>query len=331
MDKISVIVPVYKVEPYLRKCLDSIVCQTYQNLEIILVDDGSPDNCGAICDEYAAKDGRIIVIHKGNGGVSSARNAGLERATGDWIGWVDPDDWIEPDMYEYLLENARKYGADIAVCGLYKVYDGHTERFAVEKASQLDNGQGMEALLEDKVLQSYCWDKLWRKELWRGISFPLGKTFEDMCAVPLVFQRAKKTVLLSEAKYFYRQRRESIVADCSLPNRLAHCDAADFRYETLREAYPQLEPLLLDQQVASAIGVWTSYFRNSKQVRREALPRARKLAAFCAQHGGTYQTRKRYGLAGRLAVKLLPYPKWWAFALAGCVSRLYERKHGRPL
>ena len=97
--KISVIVPVYKVEQYLRKCLDSIVNQTYCNLEIILVDDGSPDSCGAICDEYVTKDGRVNAIHKENRGVSSAKNTGLSAATGEWVGWVDADDWIEPDMY----------------------------------------------------------------------------------------------------------------------------------------------------------------------------------------------------------------------------------------
>ncbi len=331
MDKISVIVPVYKVEPYLRKCLDSIVNQTYRNLEIILVDDGSPDKCGTICDEYAAKDGRIVVIHKKNGGVSSARNAGLTRATGAWIGWVDPDDWVEPDMYEYLLENAKRYGADIAVCGLYKVYSNRRERFSVEKARQLDNAQGMEEILENDVLQSYCCDKLWRRELWRGIAFPLGKIFEDMRITPLIFQRAKKTVLLPEAKYFYRQHGESIVADHSLRSRLAHCDAADFRYETLREAYPQFETLLLDQRMASAIGVWTSYYRSPREVRREALPRVREIASFCARRVETYQTRKRYGLAGRLVIKLLPYPTWWAFFLAKVISDLYECRHGEPL
>ncbi len=331
MDKISVIVPIYKVEPYLRKSLDSIVGQTYQNLEIILVDDGSPDGCGAICDEYAARDERITVIHKPNGGVSSARNAGLERATGDWIGWVDPDDWIEGDMYEYLLENAKKYGADIAVCGLYKVYSDHEERFAVDETQELDNAQGMEALLENDVLQSYCCDKLWRRELWQGISFPLGRTFEDMCMVPLVFRRAKKTVLLPETKYFYRQHQESIVANTFLPNKLNHCAAADFRYETLRETYPQLEPLLLDQRMASAVGVWTSYYRNPRETRREALPRIREIAAFCKKHTGTYEPRKRYGLAGRLVIRLLPYPTWWAFFLAKVVSDLYKCKHGAPL
>ncbi len=331
MDKISVIVPIYKVEPYLRKCLDSIVGQAHRDLEIILVDDGSPDNCGAICDEYAARDERITVIHKANGGVSSARNAGLERATGDWIGWVDPDDWIEADMYEYLLTNAKKHQADIAVCGLYRVYGDRQERFAVEEVTQLDNVQGMEALLKNEVLQSYCCDKLWRRELWQGIVFPLGRTFEDMCMAPLVFQRAKKTILLPEAKYFYFQHQESIVANSSLQSKLDHCAAADFRYEALRAAYPQFEPLLLDQRIASAIWVWTSYYKNPKEVRREALPKIREIASFCKGHMGAYQTQKSYGLAGSLVTKLLPYPTWWAFFLAKVISDLYKCKHGNPL
>ena len=107
-DKISVIVPVYNVENYLRRCVDSIINQTYKNLEIILVDDGSPDNCPVICDEYAQKDSRIKVIHKENGGLSSARNCGMDMATGEYIGFVDGDDWIESDMYKFLIENAEK-------------------------------------------------------------------------------------------------------------------------------------------------------------------------------------------------------------------------------
>ena len=104
-EKISVIIPVYNVEPYLRKCLDSVINQTYRNLEIIIVDDGSPDNCGAICDEYAARDDRVIVIHKKNGGVSAARNDGIRIASGKWITFVDPDDWCEPDYYEMLISS----------------------------------------------------------------------------------------------------------------------------------------------------------------------------------------------------------------------------------
>lgn len=118
---LSVIVPVYKVEPFLKRCVDSIIHQTYKNLEIILVDDGSPDNCGAICDEYANKDDRIKVIHKENGGQSSARNVGIAIAKGDYIAFVDSDDWIDSDMYETLIGLAEKYDADIAE-GSYRFY-----------------------------------------------------------------------------------------------------------------------------------------------------------------------------------------------------------------
>ena len=116
-EKISVIVPIYKTEQFLSKCIDSIINQTYKNLEIILVDDGSPDNCPKICDEYAKRDNRIKVIHKENGGLSSARNAGIEIATGDFSAFVDSDDWIDSDMYESLVKLSDEYNADIAECG----------------------------------------------------------------------------------------------------------------------------------------------------------------------------------------------------------------------
>lgn len=121
-DKVSIIVPIYNVEKYLPKCIESIINQTYKNLEIILVDDGSPDNCAKICDEYAKKDNRIKVIHKPNGGVSSARNAGLDIATGEYIGFVDPDDFIAPEMYEQMLEAIKTANADLAICG-YDYFD----------------------------------------------------------------------------------------------------------------------------------------------------------------------------------------------------------------
>lgn len=120
-DLISIIVPVYKVENYLSKCLDSMICQTYKNIEIILVDDGSPDNSGKICDDYAKKDSRIKVIHKENGGLSDARNAGLKIATGKYIGFVDSDDYISVEMYEKLYNQAKKEDADIACCNYYRV------------------------------------------------------------------------------------------------------------------------------------------------------------------------------------------------------------------
>lgn len=118
MPELSIIVPVYKVEPYLRRCLDSILAQTFRDFELILIDDGSPDNCGAICDEYAEKDSRIIVIHQKNQGVSAARNAGLDIARGTYLGFVDSDDWIEPEMYETMIATAKEKQVDVVVCGI---------------------------------------------------------------------------------------------------------------------------------------------------------------------------------------------------------------------
>lgn len=329
--KISVIVPVYKVEPYLQKCLDSVVGQTYRNLEIILVDDGSPDRCPAICDGYAAQDSRVKVIHKENGGVSSARNAGLAAATGDWIGWVDSDDWIEPDMYGYMLDKARTYGADIAVCGRTEVYPNRTVRRSWSEDLVMNREDALTLLLKNDVLQNYCCDKLFCADIWEGIVFPESETFEDIAVMHRLFERAQRTVCLPETKYHYLQRAESIVHNVSLENRLNHYRAAEKRYREMQEDWPELEDLLLAQCAASVIGVWCGYSRNPKKIRRAALPALRKASAFCAPFAERAAQAIGAGLAGRLVLKLIRYPVWWSFVLAGLVSWLYEKRHGFPL
>ena len=210
--KISVIVPVYKVEPYLRKCLDSIVGQTYQNLQIILVDDGSPDNCGLICDEYAAKDSRIQVIHQDNGGVSAARNAGLKLAAGDYIGWVDSDDWIELDMYEYLLDNALKYGADIVQCGLFWEEDNCSKQVFVQDKPRLVYGGIDKFLFADwRRFSNQIYNKLYKSDILKGVSFseqyPVG---EDLHFNLQILERAVNIMFVEEAKYHYVQRKTSL-------------------------------------------------------------------------------------------------------------------------
>ncbi len=328
---ISVIVPVYKVEPYLRRCLDSIVNQTYQNLEIVLVDDGSPDNCGAICDEYAARDERIRVIHKENGGVSTARNAGLAAATGDWIGWVDSDDWIEPDMYEYLLKNAQAHGADIAVCSRYEVFPNRQIAWSWESTEVLDTAGALKRLLENRTMQNFLWDKLWKRELFEGLLFPEGWNFEDIAIMYVLFERAQRVVCLPERKYYYRQRQDSIVADITLKNRLGHYLAARQRYEEMRGKWPQFVPLLMSQCAASAIGLWTVYCANPQEERKVALPWLQEVSTFYRAQGDLTRQDVGLGLAGRLVLRLVPYPKQWAFRLAQVVSKLYEVKHGRAL
>ena len=155
LPKISVIIPVYKVEEYISRCIKSVVDQTYSNLEIILVDDGSPDNCPAICDKWAEKDSRIKVIHKKNGGLSDARNAGMQIASGEFIGFVDSDDWISKEMYQLLYENMKENESDISACGVKLVWeDGAESRSLTSAGIQILNTQeAMEAIIRESKLK----------------------------------------------------------------------------------------------------------------------------------------------------------------------------------
>jgi len=319
------------VEPYLRKCLDSIVNQTYNNLQIILVDDGSPDNCGKICDEYAAQDSRIEVIHQKNGGLSAARNMGLSVANGYYIGFVDSDDWIEPDMYEYMLENMLKYKADIAVCGRTEWYKNYSAVYACADVKVLATGQALELLLRDNEVQNCVWDKLWRRELFDDIVFPVGCNFEDIAVAYRLFIKAKRVVCLTEAKYNYLQRSGSIWSDTSLGNRISFYRAAKNRYTEMIAQWPQFEFLLTEQCVVAAVSIWTVYYVNSRKQRKDFAHQLDEIAAFCRQHYKKSLQDLSLGFTGRAVLRLTPYASWWAFALAGIFGWLYKLKHGRRL
>jgi len=329
--KISVIVPVYKVEPYLRKCLDSIINQTYKNLQIILVDDGSPDNCGRICDEYAAKDKRIAVLHQENKGVSAARNAGLALADGEYLGFVDSDDWIEPDMYAYLLNNLRGYGADIAVCGRLECYKKKKIFKGWQNIKLLNKERAMEKLLQSDTMNNLLWDKLWRKELFAGVTFPEGRTFEDIAVMHRLFAKSNRVVCLPEAKYNYRQWLGGIVNNTSLHNRINYYLAAKERYMEMSEAWPQFEPLLQMQCVNAAVGIWCAYLSNRHSERVKFRDEIFDIAVFCKGHYKQALQNSNMGFIGRAVLRLTPYAKWWAFVLAWLWGRLYRLRHGRNL
>lgn len=329
--KISVIVPVYKVEPYLRKCLDSVVNQTYQNLEIILVDDGSPDRCGAICEEYAVRDKRIRVIHKENGGVSSARNAGLSAVTGEWIGWVDSDDWIEADMYECLLKKAEEQEADIAVCGMAEHCPAGTFQRGWKEEQTLDNRQALKMLLENGTMHNSLCDKLWRKELFQGLWFPEGQVYEDMDMVGRLFERAGRVLCVPGVKYHYIQREDGIMGDRSLKKRLEHYETARRRLEEMGRRWPEFVSMLEGQCVASAVPVWCGYYSNPREERKRYRSQIEKIAAFGKEN---YRKALEYislGRIGRMVVRLIPHTQWWSFALAGALSWAYQVKRGRGL
>ena len=192
---ISVIVPVYNVEPYLRKCVDSILNQTYRKLEVILVDDGSPDNCGAICDEYAAKDARVRVIHKSNGGLSDARNAGLDIMTGDYVAFLDSDDWVEADMYRTLLTQMKHFDADMSLSGVADELekDGSV---TVTKVSDYGNTPFAESNTDTmrRFLRTSwaAWDKLYKADLFSGIRYPVGEINEDEAIALQLLSRCRR-------------------------------------------------------------------------------------------------------------------------------------------
>ena len=329
--KISVIVPVYKVEPYLHKCLDSIIGQTYQNLQLILIDDGSPDNCGVICDEYAAKDSRIEVIHQENGGVSAARNAGLKLATGDYIGWVDSDDWIEHDMYEYLLENALKYGADIAVCSRLECFKERKLFKGWQQVDILDKEQALEKLLQSDEMNNLLWDKLWRSDLFAGITFPEGRTFEDIAVMHRLFAKAQRVVCLPEAKYNYRQWLGGIVSNVGLDNRINYYIAAKQRYDEMAGDWSRFVPLLQTQCVAAAVGIWSGYLSNPRIERSKFRSDILEISEFCKRHYKVALQYSNMGFIGRSILHLTPFAKLWAFVAAWFLGRLYRIRHGRNL
>ena len=198
---ISIIVPIYKVEQYLGRCVESIVNQTYKNLEIILVDDGSPDNCPAMCDNWACKDARIKVVHKQNGGLSDARNAGMDIAKGEYIAFVDSDDYVRSDMYELLYNNMQENESDISACGVEMVREDETPIAMLTPLGSyvLNNEEAMIAIIEEDVLKQPVWYKLYKLKCVQNNYFPVGKYHEDIFWSYLAVAKAKYlyTVYLS--------------------------------------------------------------------------------------------------------------------------------------
>ena len=209
---ISVIVPVYKVEKYLNQCVESIVNQTYKNLEIILVDDGSPDNCPAMCDDWAKKDNRIFVIHKENGGLSSARNAGLDIARGEYIGFVDSDDFIDSDMYESLLNAMLSEDVDLVCCGRRIVDEcGLIQHDCYTHERRSYSGIDIvKSLFYGNEFDEAMWDKLYKRSFFDETRFPIGEVNEDIVLMVKKLSTLNTMIHIGDAKYNYRNNTQGI-------------------------------------------------------------------------------------------------------------------------
>ena len=209
--KVSVIIPIYNVQDYLHECVESIVQQTYKNLEIILVDDGSPDACPTLCDEWERKDNRIITIHKKNGGLSDARNAGLHKASGDYVLYVDSDDYLERDTIEWMISCAQSYEAEIVACTYKKTDDKNIQKLLTK---QLVKGTGVEMLefaFENEIW--FAWGKLIKTNIAKQCPFVKGLIYEDVENTPRVFLKASKIVFSLDGRYIYRIRTDSIMGE----------------------------------------------------------------------------------------------------------------------
>lgn len=230
---ISIIIPVYNVDKYLCQCLDSVINQTYKNLEIILVDDGSSDYSGKICDDYSKKDNRITVVHKENGGISSARNIGLNVAKGQYISFVDSDDWVENNFIEYLYSYANK---DTIVCCSYnRIENNKIVIHSLGKLIKCDELTFIN-LLQDSMLNCFAgkdidqlgspvWNKLYPAWIFHNIRFPEGKTAEDAFIILKLFNKINRVVICPSSNYNYRARENSIVATINKTNLKDYLDA----------------------------------------------------------------------------------------------------------
>lgn len=269
-EKISVIIPVYKVEAYLPECLDSVVNQTYQDMEIILVDDASPDGSGAICDSYAEQDGRIRVVHREkNGGLAAARNTGIELAAGEYLFFADSDDWLAEDTLERLYQGLGKYGADCSVGVCVTVLEGNTGERELRRSGQKGDQcrTALEAMEEVLLTCSSACNRLYRREMLGDLRFPQGRINEDEPFVLQMYRRMEKIVFLDCETYFYRKRANSITTsafsvkqvDCVYNSRdnlefvtkaaPELIPAAEYKYcKTLLWCYVNLKKLKKDEQ-----------------------------------------------------------------------------------
>lgn len=212
----SVIVPVYNVEKYLDKCLASILGQTFKDYECIIVDDGSPDNSNTIIDNYVKKDQRFKVIHQKNMGLSAARNVGLDIAKGDYITFIDSDDYIANDYLEKFASKITSTDADIVICGFIEVY----AEYIKEVSSKSENTDEIKKNILADVLHAYPWNKCYKKDLFQNIRFPVNKIFEDLLTIPEVCLNAHKIVCIHEKLYYYnRQNLNSITSNLSTEKR----------------------------------------------------------------------------------------------------------------
>ncbi len=269
--KISIIIPIYNVEKYLPACVESILQQTYKNLEVILVDDGSPDRCPAICDELAQKDDRIRVIHQKNKGLSGARNTGIDNAQGDYLIFVDSDDTVEQTLVEELYTYAEKWNCAIVACGRNYIFeDGQIVcKIAHDESKVYGFEEAMQEMNSFRLFDMSAWAKIYRKELFEDIRFPEGKLSEDYYIMYKLFDKAQTIGYVAKPLYNYLQRQSSISRNKKINHDFA--DAAKKQMEFLDDKYPQMSVLGHTAYASANLTVYDFYLKNGVKCPKDKL------------------------------------------------------------
>ena len=315
--EISVIVPVYRVEKYLSDCIESILNQTFADFELILVDDGSPDRCGEICDEAAKHDTRVHVIHQKNAGLSAARNAGIEIARGSWLSFVDADDFVALNFLEALHKAATRAQADCAVCSFY-LTDSTGARieasYPVEVENSVRTGLSMLETLQEQLNVPYivAWNKLYRRELFETLRYPVGRQNEDVFVFAELFDTAKTVACIADKLYFYRQHANSIMGS---PVTLRNLDEM-WGYESCFDYFAahgleRLLPYAQKRMFGKLTGV---YYRLPKKERRSAEMKSAKKALWHC----TKELYQNWGFFGG------GYDAWLKIVVFYSIPSLYE-------
>ena len=300
-DLISVIVPIYKVEQYLEKCVNSITSQTYTNLEIILVDDGSPDNCPAICDQLAKTDKRIKVVHKPNGGLSDARNVGFENSSGKYITFVDSDDYLNHNFIETLYRNIINTDADMSIVGYQEVFEDSTVNQAETLQNEVlcfDNSNKFEQLCDKHKLNFIiAWGKLYNRKLFNTIKFPVGKINEDEFVAHHIINACQKICFENVPYYYYLQRQNSIMHTTYTERNLHVFEALEERL-----AFFNTNPRLQSETLYSYIStIINRYHKFNKPLRKVLLTNFKKLIK---QHKHIVKT---FSLKRKIKIRLFKY------------------------
>lgn len=326
---VSVIIPVYNTERYLRQCIESVLGESLKGLDIILIDDGSTDQSGAICDHYAEKDPRVRVFHTENRGHYTARNTAIEearKAGSGYIGFIDSDDWVEPDMFSRLLEKAEETGADVVECGFQKEYPQGFEKW-LPKAGTFTATEALCELFSGNA-HDFLWNKLWKITCFDQIAFPPVRVYADSVVTYRVFAAAKRVACIDSVLYHYRQQSGSIIHrnDMSLLRMwMCNHEKYDYIHDVLRTKIPEnvyrkVEDDQLQKCIYAAGKNWAWWIGNPREEQQKHRDELKSISEFVRGHVPLFG-RRHWNLYNRFSAWITRYPGRWAVTLAWCMNR----------